>query len=143
MRDLHTLIKMQKLYVDEQRRALAQKRAEADQVTMAIVSLQANLEMEMLKAAENGQAGEGNLLLGAFIKKEKLRHEQLQRALSAREREVEAERQKLSVLFEELKRYEIAQKSRDEEARLEAQRRETATYDEQAGQRHYKKRGET
>jgi hypothetical protein len=137
MRDLHTLIKMQKLYLDQQRRVLAQKQEEADALTMAIATLQANLEMERLNADANE---EGKALFGTFVKSELIRQKKLQRSLARKEHEVEVEREKLSVLFEEFKRYEIAQENWDREQREEAMRRENLEYDEQAGQRHHRKK---
>lgn len=139
MPNVHTLIKMQKLYVDEQRRVLADRQAEADALMMEIATLQANLEMEKIRASTDK---EGGILIGAFIKKELARHDQMQRALSAKERQIEKEREKLSVLFEELKRYEIAQENWDQQERDAAQKRENIAYDEQAGQRHHKQQGE-
>lgn len=140
MADVRTLIKMQKLYVDEQRRVLAARQAEADAIMMAIVTLQANLESEKARATEQPDAV---MMIGAYIRTTLHKHEQLQRSLSAKEREVEKERAKLSVLFEELKRYEIAQENWDAARREELAKRENLAYDEQAGQRHHKQKGET
>lgn len=140
MADVRTLIKMQKLYVDEQRRVLAARQTEADTIMMAIATLQANLESEKARASEQPDAA---MMIGAYIRTALHRHDQLQRDLSAKEREVEKERAKLSVLFEELKRYEIAQENWDKAQREELAKRETLSYDEQAGQRHHKQQGET
>jgi flagellar protein FliJ len=139
LRQLETLIKMHKLYVDEQRRVLAEKQMEADAITMAIVTLQTNMELEKEKAAEK-QTEDSAFVFGAYIRDQLKRHLQLQRNLSIIERDVEKERDKLSLMFEELKRYETAQKTFEEEQRLAASKREDKLYDEQSSQRHHQKK---
>lgn len=140
MKQLETLIKMHKLYVDEQRRVLGVKQAEADAIMMAIATLQANLEMEKERAAQT-QEQEVLFSIGIYIKEQLKKHERLQLDLSAKEAEVAVERDKLSAMFEELKRYEIAQENWLEEQRLAEQKAENKVYDEQSGQRHHQ-RGE-
>lgn len=140
MRQLETLIKMHKHHVDEQRRILAARQAEADAIIMAIAALQANLEMEKERAAQSDEP-EITYSIGLYIKEQLKKHERMQRDLSAKEAEVNAEREKLSVMFEELKRYEIAQEHWLDEQRKAEQAAENKTYDEQSSQRHHK-RGE-
>ncbi|MDX1922976.1 MAG: hypothetical protein SFW65_07600 [Alphaproteobacteria bacterium] len=140
MKQLETLIKMHKLYVDEQRRVLGVKQAEADAIMMAIATLQANLEMEKERAAQT-QEQEVLFSIGIYIKEQLKKHERMQLDLSAKEAEVAVERDKLSAMFEELKRYEIAQENWLEEQRLAEQKAENKVYDEQSGQRHHQ-RGE-
>ncbi len=135
MRDFHTLIKVQKFHLDQQRQVLAARQAEADAIIMAIAMLQANLETEKARAAANPEA---NINVGIFIKAELERHIRLQSDLSAKEREIDVEREKLALLFEELKRYEIAQETRDREARAEEEKQENFELDELGGQRHHK-----
>jgi flagellar protein FliJ len=136
MRDVKTLIKMQKLYVDNQRKILAAKQREADALVEAIVELKANLENE-----KKGEAAkrEGAFIMGAFIRKELHRQEDLEEALVKTNRMIEVEREKLSLLFEELKRYELIQENWDEEEKKKNERLETLAYDEQAGTRHQRK----
>lgn len=137
MRDVKTLIKMQKLFVDEQRRALAEKQRRADALSNAIIELQENLESE--KKNEAAASKEGSFILGAFIKKELHRRHEMEAALVITKREIEVEREKLSKLFEELKRFEIVQENWDEEDETKRRREENLTYDEQAGTRHQRK----
>ncbi len=136
MKQLETLIQMHKLYVDEQRRVLSVKLAEADAIMMAIATLQANLETEKERAAHSAEP-EVSYSIGMYIKEQLKKNDRLQRALSEKEREVTAERNALSVMFEELKRYEIAQEHWIEEQRKAEQTAENKTYDEQSGQRHH------
>jgi hypothetical protein len=138
-RDIRTLIKMHKLRADEQRRALAAKQAEADTLMAAIAALQAEVELEKQQAAAGK---EGAYAFGTYVTHKLHREEQLQQQLSQKEREVMLEREKLAVIFEELKRYEIAQENWDKEHEEMLNRREVQVYDEQAGQRHEKKRKE-
>lgn len=137
-RDISQLIKMHKLYVDEQRRVLADKQRDVDVLMMEIAALQANLEIEKEKAAENGQ-GESHFTLGAFIENSLRKNEKLQRALSQKERVVEVERDKLSQMFEELKRYEIAQENWNVAYETFERKAEESAYDERAGQQHQRK----
>ena len=140
MKQLETLIKMHKLNVDEQRRVLAAKQAEADAIMMAIAALQANLELEKERAA-NSNEPEVTFSIGHYIKEQLKIHDRMQRDLSEKEREVNLERNKLALMFEELKRYEIAEANWQEEQRKAEQKAENKVYDEQSGQRHHK-RGE-
>jgi flagellar FliJ protein len=136
MRDVKTLIKMQKLYVDEQRKVLAARQREADALVEAIVDLKTNLEIE--KKSEAAKR-EGGFIVGAFIRKELNRQEDLEKALVQTNRVIEVEREKLSILFEEMKRYELIQENWDEEEEKKNKRLETIAYDEQAGTRHQRK----
>lgn len=138
MKQLETLIKMHKFHVDEQRRVLAAKQAEADAIMMAIATLQANLEMEKERASQTEEQ-EVLFSIGVYIKEQLKKHERMQRDLSAKEAEVNVEREKLSMMFEELKRYEIAQENWEEEQRLAEQKAENKVYDEQSGQRHHQR----
>ncbi len=138
MKQLETLIKMHKHYVDEQRRVLAGKQAEADAIMMAIATLQANLEMEKERASQTEEQ-EVLFSIGVYIKEQLKKHERMQRNLSAKEAEVHIEREKLSMMFEELKRYEIAQQNWEEEQRLAEQKAENKVYDEQSSQRHHQR----
>lgn len=138
MKQLETLIKMHKFYVDEQRRVLGVKQAEADAIMMAIATLQANLEMEKERAAQTEEP-EVLFSIGIYIKEQLKKNERLQLDLSAKEAEVAVERDKLSAMFEELKRYEIAQENWEEEQRMAEQKAENKVYDEQSGQRHHQR----
>ena len=138
MKQLETLIKMHKLNVDEQRRVLAAKQAEADAIMMAIAALQANLELEKERAAQSTEP-EVIFSIGHYIKEQLKIHDRMQRDLSEKEREVNLERNKLALMFEELKRYEIAEQHWQEEQRLAEQKAENKVYDEQSGQRHHRR----
>lgn len=136
IKNLRTLIKMHKLYVDEQRRVLAQKTGEAEAIMADITTTQQNLEEEKKKAAESH---EGFFSIGAFIENELNNIEQLQEKLFKKEKEVAAEHAKLAGMFEELKRYEIAHEAALDEQMQKENTAEIKNYDEQASQRHFKK----
>ena len=138
MKQLQTLIKMHKYNVDEQRRVLAARQAEADAMMMAIAALQANLELEKERAEQNTEQ-EVFFSIGVYIKEQLRKHDRMQRDLSNKEAEVNIERNKLSLMFEELKRYEIAQSNWQEAQRKAEQAAENKVYDEQSGQRHHKR----
>jgi flagellar FliJ protein len=132
MRELETLIKMHKLQVDQQRRVLAERQKEADTLTAMLAELHAALEAEKEKAKDDP---ESYFQIGPYIKKELDRQAKLKRNLLLKEKEVDAERDKLAVMFEELKRYEIAETNWQEQRKAELQKRETQSYDELAGVR--------
>jgi flagellar export protein FliJ len=136
MRDIHTLIKMQKLYVDEQRKVLAAKQREADSIVAALAAIATELENEKKTEAANK---EGGFILGAFIRRELDRKEELEGKLVLVNKEVDVEREKLAVLFEELKRYELIQENWDEEEQKRLDHQEKLVYDEQAGTRHHER----
>lgn len=138
-RDIRTLIQLHKLRVDEQRRALAQRQREADELIAAMAALEAALEVEKMKAAEQQLAGNELFNFGAYVEKELNRWELFRNALARKEEEVALEREKLALVFEELKRYEIAQESWNAEYAAEQKKLEAQTLDEQASQRHHRK----
>ncbi len=141
MKQLETLIKMHKLNVDEQRRVLAARQAEADAIMMAIAALQANLELEKERATQSSEP-EITFSIGLYIKEQLKKNDRLQRELSEKEHQVNVERNKLSLMFEELKRFEIAESNWQEEQRIAEQKAENKVYDEQSGQRHHQRREE-
>jgi flagellar FliJ protein len=132
MRELQTLIKMHKLQVDQQRRVLGERQKEADLLVANIAALQAGLEAEKERANSDP---ESYFQLGPYIKSELARQQKLQRSLLVKEKEVDKERDTLALMFEELKRYEIAEANWQEQHAAELQKRETQSYDELAGVR--------
>jgi hypothetical protein len=138
VKSLATLIKLQKTFVDEQRTHLARLQERLDEIDGQIT------QNEIRKAREQAAAQneEARTTYGAFAS-----------AMVAQGRALEIERQtaamavkiaqdKLAQLFEEQKRYELAEAHRiDAEARAE-RRRETLALDEIGSVMHERKRTE-
>jgi chromosome segregation ATPase len=135
-RNIRTLIKLNKLHVDEQRRVLAIKQNEADALMAALAALQNEVEEEKNRAGRNEETA---YVFGAYIAAALEKQDELQHKISAKEREVAVEREKLAALYEELKRVEITQKKWDTEfAEAEAQK-EIRETDERASDLHQRK----
>lgn len=134
-RNIHILIKAQKLHVDAQRRLLADCQAEADALAAAIARLETSLKAEAEAAAMAGST----FMLGAFIKKELQRKAALHAALERKNGEAEALRATLLQLFAEQKRYELTQAQWDAAAKAKKQKMTQQQLDEQASGRHQRK----
>ncbi len=126
-RSLQTLIKLQKTKVDDQRQLLTRLREQLDLVLAEIETLRIEqATQQALLRTMPEMAVTYSDYLQESLKKEKL----LDRKRRTAEKAVDIAHDRLSELFEEQKRYEIAQREREEEeARAEAVR-ETKTLDE-------------
>lgn len=132
-----TLIKLQKTHVDAQRQHLARLQEHLARVQERLRQLALMKEQEQ-RAAERDPVA--RMTYGEFL-----------RRLVSVERDVEKERQKavqavqiahdkLAELFEEQKRYEIAEEQRIEEEEAEELRLERIELDEIGGMAHERKR---
>lgn len=132
MARLTGLIKFQKWKVDEQRRAVADAEAVAVRLNQAIENLVAEIEREKKVAEADPQSG---LHFADYIKVSLDRKAALERQYKQALKAVDAARDVLRELFEELKRYEIAEEQRIEAEEREAARLEGLELDEIASQR--------
>lgn len=135
-RNIRTLIKLNKLHVDEQRRVLAIKQSEADALMATLAALQNEVEEEKNRAGRNEDSA---YAFGAYIAAALKQQDELQHRISAKEREVAVEREKLAVLYEELKRTEIAQENWDREFAEAEALKEVKETDERASDLHQRK----
>ncbi|MDE2029438.1 MAG: hypothetical protein KGI97_02625 [Alphaproteobacteria bacterium] len=132
MKSLATLIKLQKTYVDEQRQQLARLYDQMEEIEGRIAQL------EIMKAREQEAARDiaASATYGAFLKRAvevgRTLEEERQTAAMA----VRIAQDKLAELFEEQKRYEIAEEQRIEDEAREERRRETIELDEVGGVTH-------
>ena len=127
MKSLATLIKLQKTRVDEQRLILAKMQEQHAAVLLRIEELEAEQEQQRQLIHEDSSYA---LTYGEYVKRALTLREGLERKRRAAEYAVKLAHDKLAEVFEEQKRYEIAEQNRiDEEERLE-QHRETLTLDE-------------
>ncbi|MDD5585929.1 MAG: hypothetical protein PHY92_03105 [Alphaproteobacteria bacterium] len=127
MKSLSTLIKLQKTRVDEQRQLLAKLLEHLDAVEKAIAEHEIRQAREQLAVQENPGAG---LTYGAFVKWAIEYSRELEKQYVTAAKAVDLARGRLAELFEEQKRYEIAEAARLEEEKREEARQETIELDE-------------
>jgi hypothetical protein len=127
MKTLATLIKLQKTRVDEQRQVLAKLQEQLALIEGRIMQLEIEKAREQAIAQEDevARAALGAYLKGAIDRGRKLEKERHVMGLA-----IEAARDVLMQLFEEQKRYEIADAARIEAEERESQRRERLDLDE-------------
>jgi hypothetical protein len=136
VKSLLTLIKLQKTYVDEQRRLLAALQGQLERIESSITELQIELAREQV-AAE--QSEESRTTYGAFLTAALARGKALEAERQKMIQEIELARQKLAELFEEQKRYEIALENYRKAEAAEAARRDRITLDEVGSVQHGRK----
>ena len=127
-RDLHTLIRLNEWTVDQRRRALGD-------VLASLASLETGLEQlreELIKEQTivRSSPEEAGLFYGNYAAAVIIRREALNQEIFRMEEQVAEAREKLNDAYRDLKKYEIAQKSRDTREALELVRREQETLDE-------------
>ncbi len=129
MADLATLIKLQKWRVDEQRKNLLQAELSTREVEQSL-SLHEALVVRELELAR--EANDPMYNFAAFTERMKMQKQKLLEQLEGcRLREAHA-RDELALLFEELKRYEIAEDTRAAAEDAKRARDEAAALDEVA-----------
>jgi hypothetical protein len=132
-KSLSTLIKLQKTRVDEQRQHVAKLQAQLDAYVNQIAQLEIAKAREQVAAA---QSAEARATYGAFLKSAVFKGRELEKQRVIAEGAVEVARQQLTELFEEQKRYEIAEAARIAAERKELLRRETIELNEIGGMVH-------
>lgn len=127
MKSLSTLIKLQKTRVDEQRLVLAKMQEQLALVLQQIDDLETEQEQQRQLLHEHPSFA---LTYGEYVKRALMQREGLERKRRACEYAAKLAHDKLAEVFEEQKRYEIAEQNRIEEEEREELRRETHTLDE-------------
>lgn len=127
-RDLHTLIRLNEWTVDQRRRALGD-------VLASLASLETGLEQlreELIKEQTivRSSPEEAGFFYGNYATAVIIRREDLNQGILRMEEQVAEAREKLNDAYQDLKKYEIAQESRDTREALELVRREQKTLDE-------------
>jgi flagellar FliJ protein len=138
MKSLDTLIKLQKTYVDEQRQHLARLMERLEQIQSKIVEL----EIRKAREQEAAQDNEARTTYGAFLKNMAAQSRELEKERHTAAMAVRIAQDRLAELFEEQKRYEIAEEQRLAEEATAARRRETLALDEIGGVMHERKKAE-
>lgn len=137
MKWLSTLIKLQKNRVDEQRQILARLQQRLDDVNENILMHEKRKELERGAVKSNPEI---SLTYGAFLRWAVEYSRELEREREIAEKAVEAARDRMAELFEEQKRYEIAEARRLEKEKQEEQKRETIELDEIGSITHQRKK---
>lgn len=127
MKSLATLIKLQKTKVDEQRIILMKMQ---EQLEIICGKIQALIEEQAQQKKLIHQEPSLALTYGEYVKVALKKMEELEKRKRAAEIAVSLAHDKLAEVFEEQKRYELAEKNRLEEEEREEQRRETHVLDE-------------
>jgi flagellar biosynthesis chaperone FliJ len=127
MKGLETLIKLQKTHVDEQRLMLAKLHEQLQRIEDKMAALHTQQEKQKELLHKNPDMG---LTYGNYLENSLKRMELLEKEKSTMKYAIELALDKLAALFEEQKRYEIAQKQREEEAIRQEAARETKVLDE-------------
>lgn len=137
MTTLSTLIKLQKSLVDEQRQHLALLQRMLDSILHRMTQLEIEKAREQVLAEKNPDS---RTTYGAFLKRMAIRGRDLEKERAFVQQAMDETHAKLAELFEEQKRYEIAEQARiDAEAR-EERRQETIELDEIGGITHERRK---
>jgi tRNA U34 5-carboxymethylaminomethyl modifying enzyme MnmG/GidA len=127
MKSLSTLIKLQKTRVDEQRQLLAKLQEQLDILQKQITELEIKKAREQVAAEEHPEA---RVTYGAFLKAAVKKGRELDKERQGTEIAIDIAHGKLAELFEEQKRYEIAEAARIENEAYQERRRERIDLDE-------------
>lgn len=137
MKTLETLIKLQKSLIDEQRQHLARLQDHLDNVLHRIAELEVEKAREQLAAEAHPEA---RTTYGAYVRRAADRGKQLEIERVAAQQAVDIAHARLAEMFEEQKRYEIAEEARLEAEAREESRREGLQMDEVGGMTHERRR---
>lgn len=137
MKTLTTLIKLQKALVDEQRLQLNKLRDILEEIEKRIMALEIEKAREQVAAENNPNAV---ATYGAFLKRITTRGRELEKERRVMQFAVDQAHAKLTELFEEQKRYEIAEEARIAAELKEEQRRERLDLDEVGGITHERRK---
>lgn len=139
MSELQTLIRLHKWKLDEKRRALAELQAFRERLEDQKSRLEEEIRAEQDKArvSEAGTYGYGHYARAVIE-----RRRRLDESIAEVERQIAAATEEMAVAFQELKRYELAQESRDRREREKQRRKEAAALDEVGLTGFMRRRGE-
>jgi flagellar export protein FliJ len=137
VKSLSSLIRLVKWRIDEKRRELKEREAEADQIREQIRKGEEEIVAEQRAAKADFEA---NLGYGAYARRAIRRRQALAKALTEAEAVVEQVRAELAELFLEQKQYEITQANRERRERERLAKIEQAELDEIALNQHKAKK---
>jgi flagellar FliJ protein len=127
MRGLPTLIRVRQWELEEKRRKLADLEGLGAQLEEAIARLDDEVKMEQGVA---GASNEVSFAYAPYAQAAIERRRTLVMSLDDVRQQIEAAAQEVTVAYQELKKYEVAQDNRRRRARTEANRREQIVLDD-------------
>jgi len=127
MKGLPTLIRVRQWELEEKRRKLADLEGLAAQLTEAIARLDDEVKMEQGIA---GSSLEVNFAYAPFAQAAIERRRTLLASLEDVKHQIDAASEEVTMAYQELKKYEVAQDNRRRRARVETNRREQIVLDE-------------
>lgn len=139
VKDLHTIIRLNEWSVDQRRRDLGE-------VLRALADLESSLHRlgeELIREQRAAQASpeEAGFFYGNYANAVINRRNHINTGIANMEQQVAEAREKLDEAYRELKKYEVAQKTRDLRQAREETRREQIELDEIGLQAHRQKHG--
>lgn len=137
--DLHTLIRLNEWTVDERRRELGD-------VLNSLTSLEDGLErlrLEVIKEQEfvKNSPGEAGFFYGNYANAVIHRRHDFNQGIARMEQDVSAARERVNEAFRELKKFQVAQETRDLNQAREEAREEQIELDEMGLQAYRQKQG--
>jgi flagellar export protein FliJ len=127
MKGLPTLIRVRQWELEEKRRKLADLEGLAAQLDEAIQRLDDEVKMEQGIA---GASHEVNFAYAPYAQAAIERRRTLLASLDDVKQQIEAAHEEVTIAYQELKKYEVAQDNRRRRTRAEANRREQIVLDE-------------
>jgi sugar-specific transcriptional regulator TrmB len=139
MKSLKSLVRMQKMTLDEKRRELVRLQEEAEQLRGALEKL----EQEILAEQETARNDfEASFAYANYHKRAMQHRSRLQQAIRAADHSVEIASDAMREAFQELKRYEIAEAERVAAELAERKRKDGILLDETASIRFFRRKGQ-
>jgi len=127
MKNLKTLVKLQKTKVDEQRIVLLKVQTILDEIIISIENLEKDKKKQEELLHKEPEVG---MTYADYLNQYINKKEHLHKKKESTQYAVDLARNQLAELFEEQKRYEIALQKRIDEAKQEEQRKERLYLDE-------------
>jgi len=136
MSDLKSLIRLRRWQLDEKRRILV----DLNQLAMRLESEKKKVEDEMSREQE-GAAGAmaESPTFGAYVASAIARRRSLESSIGQVAERIESAAEEVRESFRELKKYEVAQETRNQKAKQEAAREDNRQMDEIATEGHRRK----
>lgn len=127
--DLKALIRYHKWRLDEKRRALAELHSLAEKLREQLAALEDEIKAEQEAARQSTEAA---LTFANYITQANFRKRTLRESIAQVDRQIEVATDEMRDVFQEVKRYEIAQEERTRRDKEKIRRREAAMFDEVA-----------
>ncbi len=138
-KDLHTLIRFNEWSVDQRRRELGDVLGTLTDLESSLHRLGEELVRE--QRAVQASPEEAGFFYGNYANAVIIRRKNINTGIADMEKQVAAAREKLDEAYRELKKYEIAQETRDLRLAREEARQEQIELDEMGLQTHRQKHG--